>query len=274
MSSNEKNADYQAEVITEEQRLQRFIGFDVVDCECKQIGTVEAVWQEASGDAAFISVRAGWLGLGEAHVVPAHRVQVNEGALKIKLPYREAVIKAAPRFDVGADAMGTHHEEVIAYYAAHDASLSEVYRAAVTPAGARMSETDVETLKLKEERMRVGKREVEAGGYRLRKVVRTEVVEQPVELKREELVIERVPVAEGDKVTQPIGEDEVYIPLRREEAIVGKDVRVREEVRAHKHVALDTERVAEEVAHEDVEVEKVDAEHVRVATTQEAQSQA
>ncbi|HET6344936.1 MAG TPA: YsnF/AvaK domain-containing protein, partial [Myxococcota bacterium] len=124
--------------------------------------------------------------------------------------------------------------------------------------------------KLKEERVRVGKQEVEAGGYRLRKVVRTEVVEQPVELRREELVIERVPVTEAGEVTEPIAEDEVYIPLRREEAVVGKDVRVREEVRAHKQVAVDTERVAEQVAREEVEVEKVDAEHVRIATTQDA----
>ena len=43
---------------------------------------------------------------------------------------------------------------------------------------------------------KVGKREVEYGGVRLRKVVKTEVVNQPVELTREEIVIERVPAGQ------------------------------------------------------------------------------
>ena len=52
------------------------------------------------------------------------------------------------------------------------------------------------SVKLTEEQVKVGKREVTAGGVRLRKFIRTETVNQPVELRREELVIERVPANE------------------------------------------------------------------------------
>src|SRR2546423_15287435 len=46
---------------------------------------------------------------------------------------------------------------------------------------------------LYEESLNVGKREVEAGSVRLRKIVRTETVSQPIELRHEELVIDREP---------------------------------------------------------------------------------
>jgi Domain of unknown function (DUF2382) len=45
---------------------------------------------------------------------------------------------------------------------------------------------------ISEEQVKVGTREVEAGAVRLRKVVHTEVVNQPVELRREEVIVERV----------------------------------------------------------------------------------
>ena len=46
---------------------------------------------------------------------------------------------------------------------------------------------------LYEETVNVGKREVETGAVRLRKVVRTETVNQPVQLRHEEIVIDREP---------------------------------------------------------------------------------
>jgi uncharacterized protein (TIGR02271 family) len=105
----------------------------------------------------------------------------------------------------------------------------------------------------------VGKREVEYGGVRLRKVVRTEVVNQPVELTREEIVIERVPAGEA-RATTPGGaefkQEEIYVPLRREEAVVAKEARVREEVRVGKRKERETQTVSETVRKEDVEIEK------------------
>ena len=51
------------------------------------------------------------------------------------------------------------------------------------------------------------------------------------------------------------GED-IYIPLRREEAVVQKDARVREEVRVHKTAHSDQQQVSEQVRKEDVEIEE------------------
>src|SRR5437588_5149152 len=57
---------------------------------------------------------------------------------------------------------------------------------------------------LYEETVNVGKREVETGAVRLRKVVRTETVNQPVQLRHEEIVIDREP-ANG----APSGQEEL-----------------------------------------------------------------
>jgi uncharacterized protein (TIGR02271 family) len=111
-------------------------------------------------------------------------------------------------------------------------------------------------MKLSEEQLKIGKREVEAGGVRLRKIVRTETVNQPVELKREEIVIERVP-ASGTATTGAAFENEdVFIPLRREEAVVEKEAHVREEVRVSKKATTEQQNVSGEVRKEDVEIEQ------------------
>jgi uncharacterized protein (TIGR02271 family) len=108
-----------------------------------------------------------------------------------------------------------------------------------------------------EEELKVGQRQVEAGGVRLRKIIKTEVVNQPVEVQREEIVIERVPPGEAHPHTQKaFTEQEVYIPLRREEAVVEKQVRLREEVRARKRKTTDQQQVSGEVRREEVEIQE------------------
>jgi len=104
--------------------------------------------------------------------------------------------------------------------------------------------------------LKVGKREVEAGGVRLRKVVRREIVNQPVELRREEIVIERVPSGKAAAPQSGAFEaGEFYIPLRREEVVIEKEARVREEVRVRKETQSERQQVSEEVRREDVEIE-------------------
>src|SRR6201987_3247282 len=102
----------------------------------------------------------------------------------------------------------------------------------------RQTESEVEGLKigasqhpgkanvevpLSEEEVNVGKRTVSAGDIKIHKKITTEQVNVPVELKREDAVIERVPaheMQEGGK--EPFQEENVEVPLSREEAVVEK----------------------------------------------------
>ena len=115
------------------------------------------------------------------------------------------------------------------------------------------------TVPLREEKVKIGKREVEAGGVRIRKIVRTETINQPVELRHEELVVERVPPEEisctGGELTRPIGEEDIFVPLRREEIVIEKEMQVREGVRIGRKSSSDKQDVTEQVRSEEVEVD-------------------
>ena len=111
-------------------------------------------------------------------------------------------------------------------------------------------------LTLHEERLRVGKREVEDGAVHVRKTVTSEQVNVPVELRREDAVIERIPAGEvqGGVAADAFQEKTVEVRLTAEEAVVSKDSVVTGAVRVHKTAETQTQTVSDSVRSEDVEV--------------------
>ena len=109
---------------------------------------------------------------------------------------------------------------------------------------------------LTEEELKVGKRTVSAGQVRLRKIVRTEVVNQPVEVRREDVVVERIPASEvhGGTANSDFTEQTIDVPLTREEAVVSKEAHVTGAVRLHKTAETETQNVSDSIRKEDVEV--------------------
>lgn len=111
-------------------------------------------------------------------------------------------------------------------------------------------------MQLSEESLQVGKREVAAGQVRLRKVVKTERQEVPVDLRREEIQVERVP-AQGDTVPEnAFSEQEVTMTATREEPVVAKEAHVTDEVRIGKDVQTEQQTVSGETRHEEVDVQR------------------
>jgi uncharacterized protein (TIGR02271 family) len=119
-----------------------------------------------------------------------------------------------------------------------------------------------------EEELRVGKREVEGGGVR----VRTRVVERPVEevvrLREERVNVERRPVnrpvTEAD--LNAFREGQFELRERSEEAVVAKEARVVEEVAVNKEVGERTETVRDTVRSTDVDVEQTGGTRARGAS--------
>ena len=98
----------------------------------------------------------------------------------------------------------------------------------------------------------------------LRKEVHTETVNTPVELRREEIVVERVaPGTPGAVPEDAFREGEIRVPLRQEEAVVQKTARVTGEVRLKKNVETETQNVQETVRKEEVHIEKEGEARVR-----------
>jgi len=123
---------------------------------------------------------------------------------------------------------------------------------------------------LHQETIKVGTREVDGGAVRLRKIVRTETVNQPVQVRRESVVVDRVQgdataqagqpagsnLAQQNGVTTPFQEGEMIIRLRREEPVVETQVVPSGSVVAQTRFNNDQVNVQKQVRREDVEVIK------------------
>src|SRR5437764_3927572 len=239
---------------TETQRnLTQYVDHEVVDQSGNKIGKLQCLWQDGQGEPVYLGVQTGWL-FGKTHVVPAERVDVNQSSQTIRLPYTEQKIKDAPCYDSSAEIDSATEREIRNYYNLSSQQTSPPQAQTQTSVRAK----EGATVQLHEEQVKVGKREVEAGGVRLRKIVRTETVNQPVELRREEIVVERVPGQQqpcqpGDKDFQ---QQDIFIPLRREEPVVQKESHVREEVRVSKKTQTERQNISEQVRKEDVEINR------------------
>ncbi|MEH0110107.1 DUF2382 domain-containing protein [Tersicoccus sp. MR15.9] len=110
----------------------------------------------------------------------------------------------------------------------------------------------------REERLRVGTETRETGRLRLRKHVVTENQTVTVPVEREEVTIEREPIADGEAHTGgTIGTDEEQtITLREEVPVVDKEVVDAERIVVHRDTVHDEQTVSGEVRHEEVDVDQ------------------
>ncbi len=114
-----------------------------------------------------------------------------------------------------------------------------------------------ETIKVMEERLRVGKREVAGGAVRVRSYIVERPVEETVQLHQEHVDIERRPVDRPATAADFGAFQERTIEARAtsEEAVVGKEARVVEEIGLSKQESDRTETVRDTVRKTEVEVE-------------------
>lgn len=189
------------------QAPEQLFGYTVADTEGQQIGQVDGVWvDDATSELEFVGVKTGWL-MGKTHVIPAAQAQVDSGSQTITVPYPESRIKDAPSFGTDAELSPDDEEEIYSYYGVDRSTApsptglptgEQTGTSGTSDRGTTeydTTETGERSMRLSEEELQVGKRPVEAGSVRLRKVVRTEHEEVPVELRREDVSIERVPAS-------------------------------------------------------------------------------
>jgi uncharacterized protein (TIGR02271 family) len=123
-----------------------------------------------------------------------------------------------------------------------------------TAADRTSSRTD-DRLTRTEEKLRVGTRAVEAGEVVVGKHVETEHKQVPVNLKREEIVIERRPV-NREAGASDIGEDQIRVPLMEEEEAVVDKRAVKEELVIGKRVVEEQQTVNAEVRREEFDIDE------------------
>ncbi len=114
-----------------------------------------------------------------------------------------------------------------------------------------------QTMQLREEELHARKQSVQTGEVRVRKEVVTENKTLEVPVQREEIVIERHPVAGRAASGSDIRPgEEIRIPVKEEQVHVTKDTVVKEEVKVGKRQVQGTERVGGTVRKEEVRVDR------------------
>jgi len=114
-------------------------------------------------------------------------------------------------------------------------------------------------LTLNEEQLSVGKRQVEAGEVGVHKHVETERVHENVQVRHEEVEVERRPIrdplaAGAGQITET--EDEIRIPLHAEEVVVEKRVVPTEELVVRKREVVENQPVDATLRRETAEVDR------------------
>ena len=124
-------------------------------------------------------------------------------------------------------------------------------------------------LTLSREELAVGTQRVESGEATLRKTVETEHVRQSVPVQHEEVRVERRPLDASSGADVRIGEEEISVPLSREEVVVEKRAVPVEEIVVHKDVVTENREVEA-----DLRRERLDDSSLRSSTKRDADREA
>lgn len=143
---------------------------------------------------------------------------------------------------------------------------------------------------LHEEQVQVGKRTVETGQIRLRKQITTETINQPVEIRKETIVVDREPASgtstsqssssrgqqlqqgqssqlqsQVSSITQPFEQGEVVIRLHSEEPVIEKRMVPVGNIVVETRVNNEQVNVQQQVRREKIDVDKGNAQNVIVS---------
>ncbi len=231
-------------------------GADVYSSDGDKIGSVEEIFvDEQTNQPEWIGLGTGFFGTKRA-LVPVQGAERRSDGFYV--PYGKDQVKDTP--DIDSEEISQETEAQL--YSHYGLDYSEQRSDTGLPEGgpetgrapAGGTATGEGDVVRTEEELRVGKRDTEAGRARLRKWVETEPVETDVELQRETARVTREPIDQPASGAE-IGEQEVDVPLRKEEAVVQKETVAKERIGLEKDVETKRETVGDEVRKERVDVE-------------------
>lgn len=133
---------------------------------------------------------------------------------------------------------------------------ADLPRAGVADAPGRV--VDEERITLSEEELVVGTRTVSAGEVRVEKRVETEQVRQSIPVTRDDVSVERRPLAPGARLERWEDDEGLHIPLVEEELVIEKRLVAREELLVRKRRVTEEQVVEETLRKERAEVVRPD----------------
>jgi uncharacterized protein (TIGR02271 family) len=262
-------------------QADQILGGTVVDQDGDKIGNVGQLYTDNdTGQPTWVTVSTGWFGTSESFV-PLNAASIEGDTIRV--PYDKAKVKDAPNKEPGEPLSEQDEAELYRYYGLGGGTTTDTTSGYATTTGtdyATTTGTDYATsgteagyvasgtadqavagtaatgeyLTRSEEQLHVGTEQVQAGRARLRKYVVSENQTVTVPVSRQEVRVEREPIAPGETVTgADIGEATQDVVLTEERVVVAKEAVPVEKVRLATETVTDQQQVTEEVRKEQIE---------------------
>lgn len=239
-----------------------WLGLPIADPTGRRFGRLDELFVgRTSGRPEFGIVVLGDEAEGgrERIAVPLHGATRRADALE--LPIEAERVHSAPRVQAEVDEIPAEAGRLILAHFGLDPDPAEATTSAMPPVAGPGDDTgdDLEVVR-SEEQLSVETRRRATERVRVRKAVTTEDVTVTVTLRREELIIEREPLAADAGApasdTAFAGEEAVDFVLHAEEPVVTKRVVPVERVRLRRNTIVEEERITDTVRKEHVEVDE------------------
>jgi uncharacterized protein (TIGR02271 family) len=269
------------------EQLQSMIGKNAVDSNGDKIGRIGQIYlDDTTGDPQWVTVSTGLFGTKESFA-PLYGSRAEGDNLVLTVS--KAMVKDAPNVENDGHLEESEVQSLYQYYNgylddqgsmggqdyADEGSMGRQDYADEGSMGRRDMAGDAgvvgrdtsgpttdDAMTRSEERLRVGKQNVESGRARLRKFIVTENVTQTVPVSHEEVRIEREPITEGNVGQAMSGgdltEEEHEVTLHAERPVVEKETVPVERVRLATETVTSEETVSEQVRKEQIEDPRTD----------------
>lgn len=122
-----------------------------------------------------------------------------------------------------------------------------------------------QVIPLYKEQANVGTRQMETGTVRIHKVVKTETVNQPVQLRTESVVIDREPAATGGDTSQAFQNQDVEIHLHSDVPVVQTTVVPAGQIVAQTRADVQQTNIQTQIRRDSVTIDKGNAQNVIVS---------
>jgi uncharacterized protein (TIGR02271 family) len=255
--------------------IDNLVGHTAVDRNGDKIGKIGQVYLDDQTDQpVWVTVSTGLFGSHESFAPLSGASHVGDD---VQLGVEKGQVKDAPNIDADGQLSEAETGALYEYYAGYLGAGGGRTEAAVTDrrdeaagvgtTGAVGHDTSGpntdDAMTRSEERLHVGTENVETGRARLRKYVVTENVSRTVPVSHEEVRVEREPITDanvGAALDGPeLSEEEHEVTLHAERPVVDKETVPVERVRLGTETVTEQQQVDEQVRHEEIETDGVEA---------------
>ncbi|WP_237218628.1 DUF2382 domain-containing protein [Rothia nasimurium] len=236
----------------------------------EKIGKVGELYLDAqTGEPTFVTVNTGFFGTNESFIPVDKARYAGE---EIHVPYTKEFVKDAPNIAEDGELSPAEEQRLYEYYsltagtAAAGTATAGVANTERPAADAHAAQATASAengdVVAHEERLNVGTATsaTQTGQVRLRKVVRTETETVEVPVRKEEIVVERTNLKDGEVVENydfdsAEAQADVTVTAHEERPVVSTETVATERVSVGKEVRTDTERVSADVRKEEIVVD-------------------